>query len=100
MAAVHENVHQRAGEDQQKGPIPQVWDEMRPMLGHEEEATDREKADQDDISGGSKKAAFTAIVVTVIHACAPPSLDRATDHVGSNYQYTDAGSLIQVNGLP
>jgi len=82
VATVHEEMHQRAGKDQQKGPVPQVWDEMRAMFGHEKEAAGREKADQNDVGAGSKEAAFSAIVTAVIHACAPEPLDRETPHMG------------------
>jgi hypothetical protein len=76
MAAMHEDVHQRAGEDQQERPIPQVRDEMRPMLGHQIEPADRQKADQHEVRARGKEAAFSAIMTIVIHSYSPQMLDR------------------------
>jgi hypothetical protein len=45
MLAVHEEVHQRAG---QKGKVDQDAEHMRAVLGEQQGAADEEKSDQDD----------------------------------------------------
>jgi hypothetical protein len=49
---MHENAHQRTGEEQQPRQPRQHEPEMRPMLGDEIEPADHEKPDQHD--GGAR----------------------------------------------
>src|SRR3546814_5495068 len=52
MAAVHEQVHERAGEQDEIGQHTQ---EVRGMLGEEEEASDEQEADQNDLAARSEE---------------------------------------------
>lgn len=47
LAVVHEQVHERAGEQDEIGQHTQ---EVRGMLGNEEEAGDEQEADQNDLA--------------------------------------------------
>ncbi len=56
MPAVHEQVHQGAGQHQQIGPIGKPPGEVGPMLGNQEERCDREERDQGNVSPGLHRA--------------------------------------------
>jgi hypothetical protein len=64
MPTVHEDVHQRAGEDQQIRERPE---EMGGVLGHEVKPRDREKADQNDPSSRRKKTTLRILEFVVLH---------------------------------
>jgi len=67
MSAMHEDMHQRACEEEKNGQIGDGRGDMRTVLRHQEVSTDREKSDQCDIRGRREKAASLVLVVAVIH---------------------------------
>ena len=63
MRAVHEEVHASAEQQQQQqGSRP---DQMRPVLGNQEEAADAKKAQEHQVGRGSEKAAQTLMLIAV-----------------------------------
>jgi hypothetical protein len=73
MAAVHEQVHERAGEQDEIGQHTQ---EVRGMLGEEEEASDEQEADQNDL------AALAHAMVMFAHM--PSSSGQRPGSIGSS----------------
>jgi len=64
VTAMHEEMHQWAGEEEQPGKPPQ---EVGPMLGDEIEASNDEKADKYDIGAKAVATLLAGVVVSVIH---------------------------------
>ena len=77
MSAMHEKMHQRARQKQEKGQIGDGRRNMRPVFSDQEVSGDHKKADQHDIGRRSKEASLPLIVtlVTLIHL-APFSVCR------------------------
>ena len=64
VTAMHEEMHQRAGEQEQPGKPSQ---EMRPMLGDEVETGKDEKSDKNDVCAGDRGTLLAAAMIAVIH---------------------------------
>ena len=72
MPAVHEHVHQRAGQDQQPRQHPE---NMGRVLGEQEKAADREETEAHDPYRGTPERLF---LMLVLHICqAPRAAQRA-----------------------
>ncbi len=69
MAAVHEEMHQGAGEEQKPGENAV---EMGTMFGHQVKSGDGQEPDQDDVRRRGKEASPRAVVTIVSHLDIPP----------------------------
>ena len=67
MSAMHEDVQQRACEEEEKGQIGDGRGDMRAVLRHQEVSPDREEPDQRNIRRRREKAAALALVIAMIH---------------------------------
>jgi hypothetical protein len=54
VTPVHEDVHERTRQEEEPW---QEWHDVRPMLGHEEIAGDRQKPEQDEVRAPGEEAA-------------------------------------------
>jgi hypothetical protein len=64
VTRVHEDVHERTG--QEKEPW-QEWHDVRPMLGHEEIAGDRQKPEHHETRARGGEGARLVLMVVVFH---------------------------------
>jgi hypothetical protein len=76
MPVMHEEVHQRAGEEKQPGKPGDHQPEMRPMPGEEKEPAEDEKAHENDVGTRGEEALVLAIVTVMIHGGFLVPLDR------------------------
>ena len=83
MAAVHEQVHERAGEQDEIGQHTQ---EVRGMLGNEEEAGDEQEADQNDL------AALAHAMVMFAHMIVMDSETETAMCLGRTYLVGEKGA--------
>jgi hypothetical protein len=74
VTTVHEDVQQRASQEQKPGQPSQ---EMSPMFRDQKESADREKGYEDQVCTRGEKAACPVVMATVFHCNSPPVSRRA-----------------------
>jgi hypothetical protein len=94
VPAMHEDVHERAGQDQQEGPVPEIGDEMCAMLGDKKESGNRQEAQQNNIETGAEETLLPVAVSFVVHL---PLLGRRATRVTILASMVSAGSRMLIS---
>jgi hypothetical protein len=70
MPSVVKQMHQGAGEQQEKGQVAEKGQQVRPMLGNQKKSADRQKADQHPVASPAVWAAAVRILF-IVHGVLP-----------------------------